>query len=84
MMMMMMMMMMMRNQGFRVQTIFQKREQFEGYHHLIPLQNVPTLDVALDPSSGCFMSFEHLKQNPRKILEKSLRTPPQKIIKCFC
>ena len=41
-----MMMMMMRNQGFRVQTIFQKREQFERYHRLIPLQNVPTLDVA--------------------------------------
>ena len=46
MMMRMMMMMMMRNQGFRVQTIFQKHEQFGGYHRLIPLQNVPTLDVA--------------------------------------
>ena len=45
-MMMMMMMMMMRKQGFQVQTIFQKREQFGGYHCLIPLQNVPTLDVA--------------------------------------
>ena len=45
MMMMMMMMMMMCKQGFRVQTIFQKREQFGGYHRLIPLQNVPTLDV---------------------------------------
>ena len=45
MMMMMMIMMMMRcNQGFRVQTIFQKRKQFE-YHRLIPLQNVPTLDA---------------------------------------
>ena len=46
MMMMMMMMMMMRKQGFRVQTIFQKRKQFGGYHRLILLQNVPTLDVA--------------------------------------
>ena len=35
----------MRNQGLRVQTIFQKRKQFGGYHRLIPLQNVPTLDV---------------------------------------
>ena len=39
-------MIIMRNQGFRVQTIFQKREQFERYHRLIPLQTVPTLDVA--------------------------------------
>ena len=45
-MMMMMMMMMICKQGFRVRTIFQKREQFGGYHCLIPLQNVPTLDVA--------------------------------------
>ena len=43
---MMMVMMMMCNQGFRVQIIFQKREQFGGYHRLVPLQNVPTLDVA--------------------------------------
>ena len=40
-------MIMMRNQGFRVLTIFQKREQFGGYHHLLPLQNVLTLDVAV-------------------------------------
>ena len=40
-------MIMMRNQGFRVQTIFQKREQFGGYQRLIPLQNVLTLDVAV-------------------------------------
>ena len=45
-MMMMMMMMMMCKQGFRVRTIFQKREQFGGYHRLILLQNVPTLDIA--------------------------------------
>ena len=38
---MMMMMMMMHNQGF--QTIFQKREQFTGYHRLIPPQNIPSL-----------------------------------------
>ena len=47
--MMMMMMMVMRmvcNQGIRVQTMFQKRKQFERYHCLIPLQNVPTLDAA--------------------------------------
>ena len=60
-MMMMMMMMMMCKQGFRVQTIFQKREQFGGYHRLILLQNVPYIRYCRDPSSTCFMSFEHLK-----------------------
>ena len=40
------MMMMMHKQDFRVKKIFQKREQFTGYHRLIPLQNVPTFDVA--------------------------------------
>ena len=34
------------NQDFRVQTIFQKREQFDGHYRLIPLQNVAALDVA--------------------------------------
>ena len=37
---------MMHKQDFRVKKIFQKREQFTGYHRLIPLQNVPTFDVA--------------------------------------
>ena len=41
-----MMMMMMHKQDFRVKKIFQKREQLTGYHRLIPLQNVPTFDVA--------------------------------------
>ena len=38
--------MMMHKQDFRVKKIFQKREQLTGYHRLIPLQNVPTFDVA--------------------------------------
>ena len=46
MMMMMMMMIMMCNQGFRAQAIFHKREQFGGYHRLISLQIVHTLDAA--------------------------------------
>ena len=40
------MMMMMHKQDFRVQKIFQKREQSAGYQRLIPLQNVPIFDVA--------------------------------------
>ena len=42
---------MMRYQGFRVRKIFQKREQLAGYHRLVPLQNLLTLDVVgfLDP-----------------------------------
>ena len=36
----------MHKQDFRVKKIFQKCEQLTGCHHLIPLQNVPTFDVA--------------------------------------
>ena len=38
--------MMMHKQDFRVKKIFQKHEQSAGYQRLIPLQNVPTFDVA--------------------------------------
>ena len=36
----------MHKQDFRVKKIFQKHEQSAGYQRLIPLQNVPTFDVA--------------------------------------
>ena len=62
-------MMMMHNQGF--QTIFQKREQFTGYHRLIPPQNIPSL--LQGPQLCLFYEFWTLKakslKNAQEILE---------------
>ena len=62
---------MMLNQDFRFQKIFQKHKQLGGYHHLILLQNFPTLDVA----GILVLPVLSVLNTWSKTLEKYLRSP---------